>query len=339
MTALKAHEVEAWLRSKAKDFRFFLVYGPDSGLVNERCALLSKLSGKDAQISKLDGDAVANDQALLMDEAYAIGLFGGTKIIWLIEGAKQIHDLIEPLLNEPPPDTALIVEAGELKPSSALRKLFEAAKNAAALPCYADDVRDLARLVDEEMRAANLTIDDAAKRLLLDNLGGDRLATRQELKKLALYAYGQETITPEDVMAVSGDVSALALDAILDELGLGETDHVIAETQRHLAHGTHASVLLTLALRHMLMLQLLRFEVDNGRTTHEAIKSASPPIFFKRQPKIERQLVLWPLPKIEAALEILNNAVLKTRQLPTVTDTLCERALMDVAGMARERTV
>lgn len=337
MAALKAHEVDNYLRRGAKDARCFLVYGPDTGLVNERCMALSLLAGKDAVTAKLEGDAIAADPNILMDEAYSIGLFGGTKVIWLREGAKQFHDIIEPLLAEPPPDVTLIVEAGELKPSAALRKLFEASKNAIALPCYADDARDLARIIDEELRAAGMKIEDAARRALTENLGGDRLATRQELRKLALYAHGQDTITLEDVMAVSGDVSALALDGILDELGLGEADSAITEAQRHLAHGTHGSVLLNFALRHMLTLQLLRNEVDQGRNPHEAIKSASPPIFFKRQPKIERQLVMWPLPKIEAALEILNDAVLKTRQMPFVTDALAERALMDVAMMAKER--
>jgi DNA polymerase-3 subunit delta len=337
MAALKAHEVDAWLRRGAKNVHCFLVYGPDTGLVNERCSALSRLAGADAAVTKLEGDAIAADPNVLMDEAYSIGLFGGTKVLWLREGSKQFHDIIEPLLNEPPQAVTLIVEAGELKPSAALRKLFEASKNAIALPCYADDARDLARLIDEELQAAGMQIEPVAKQALVENLGGDRLATRQELRKLALYAHGQDTVTLEDVLAVSGDVSALALDGILDELGLGEADNVITETQRHLAHGTHGSVLLNLALRHMLTLQLLRNEVDQGRTTHEAIKSASPPIFFKRQPKIERQLVMWPLPKIDAALEVLNDAVLKTRQMPFVTDALAERALMDVAMMAKER--
>lgn len=338
MTALKAHEVEAFLRRGAKDLRCFLVYGPDQGLVHERCAELVKLiGGAGASAKKFDGDQIAADPATLLDEAQSSGLFGEKPLLWLRAGGKQIHELIEPLLQDPPPDMALIVEAGELKPSAALRKLFEGAKNALALPCYADDARDLARLIDEELREAGFAIEADAKRVLIENLGGDRLATRQEIKKLCLYALGNDTITLEDVAAVSGDVSALALDAILDELGLGQTPHVLAETQRHIAHGTHASVLLNLALRHMMTLQLLRYDVDNGRATAEAIKSASPPIFFKRQPKIERQLVLWSLPKIERALEVLNEAVLKTRQLPEVTNIVAERALMDVAALAQAR--
>ena len=195
----------------------------------------------------------------------------------------------------------------------------------------------MSRLIDEELREAGLTIEADARRALLDNLGGDRLATRQELKKLCLYAHGQKEIGLADILAVTGDVSALAFDGIFDELGLGQNEHVLIETHRNIAHGTPGAVLLNLAMRHMMTLQLLRFEVDRGRTTSEAIKSASPPIFFKRQPVIERQLVLWSLTKIDKALEVLSEAVLKTRQLPHIATALSERALMDVAGLAKER--
>ena len=43
-----------------------------------------------------------------------------------------------------PFDNPLIVEAGNLRPNSGLRKLFETHKSAAALPCYSDE-RTLAR--------------------------------------------------------------------------------------------------------------------------------------------------------------------------------------------------
>lgn len=337
MTALKAHEVDAFLKKRG-EFPFTLVYGPDRGLVNERCALLAKKAGADeASLVRLEGERIAADPALLDDEARAISLFGGPRVIWLRVDGKAVEEPLENLLSDPPRDVTLIVEAGDLKPSSALRKLFEKEKIAIALPCYSDDARALGQLINDELAQANISIEPDAKHALIENLGGDRLATRQELQKLCLYALQAGNITLADIFEVSGDVSALALDGILDQLGIGETSHALSETGRHLAEGTHASVLLTTALRHMLMLQALRYDVDEGRTTSDAIRSASPPIFFKRQPLIERQLVLWSLPKIEHALNLLYEAVLKTRQLPQIANALCERAILDVALLAKGR--
>ena len=109
-----------------------------------------------------------------------------------------------------------MIEAGDLKRNAALRTVCERAKGAVAIPCYADGERDIGRLIDEELRAAALTMSPDARAALIPLLGGDRRASRAELRKLMLYAHGQQTIEIDDVMAVVADASALALDALVD---------------------------------------------------------------------------------------------------------------------------
>ena len=62
---------------------------------------------------------------------------------------------------------------------------------------------------------------------------GRRRAAR--LRKLALYAHGQERVTVEDVMAVVADASALALDNVIDAAFAGKLADV--ETQFAKARG------------------------------------------------------------------------------------------------------
>ena len=109
-----------------------------------------------------------------------------------------------------------MIEAGDLRRNAPLRALCERAKNAAALPCYADSERDRARLIDDEMRAAGLTLAPDARALLIPLLGGDRAASRNEIRKLALYARGRGEVSVDDVTAVVSDASALALEDIVD---------------------------------------------------------------------------------------------------------------------------
>ena len=80
-----------------------------------------------------------------------------------------------------------MIDAGELGGNSSLRRLIEGAKNAAALPCYRDEGRDLAAFVDRELAARHLTLDSDARAHLLEHVGADRALTRAELDKLALY--------------------------------------------------------------------------------------------------------------------------------------------------------
>ena len=73
--------------------------------------------------------------------------------------------------------------------------MFEAAKNAAAIPCYADTARDLAGVVRDAMKAEGLTIAAEAVEEAVARLGSDRGITRRELEKLALYARDAGKVT------------------------------------------------------------------------------------------------------------------------------------------------
>ena len=66
------------------------------------------------------------------------------------------------------------------------------------------------------MRAADLAIAPDARAALMPLLGGDRRASRAELRKLVLYPRGKERIEVDDILAVVADASALAIDALID---------------------------------------------------------------------------------------------------------------------------
>src|SRR5437667_197208 len=89
-----------------------------------------------------------------------------------------------------------------------------------------DDPADpfsVARLDGDELPAAGLAIAPEARAALVPLLGGDRLASRSEIRKLALYARGKNRVELDDVMAVVADASALALDALIDAAFAGRT--------------------------------------------------------------------------------------------------------------------
>src|SRR5262249_61783172 len=100
-------------------------------------------------------------------------------------GGRNIASAVEPVINAPSSECRVIIEAGNLSKSAPLRAVCEKSKVAATLPCYADNERALAQLVDEEMRAANLTIAADPRAALLDLIGGDRLASRNHVRKHA----------------------------------------------------------------------------------------------------------------------------------------------------------
>ena len=157
-----------------------------------------------------------------------------------------------------------MIEAGELRPESPLRKACERAKTAVAIGCYPDGERDLAKLIDDELRVSNLRIAADARAALMALLGGDRQASRNELKKLALYSHGKGEVTLDDVMAVVADASELKIDPIVDGAFAGKPDLVETEFAKAMVAGTYPGMIISAAQRQAAWLHKTALAVAEG---------------------------------------------------------------------------
>ncbi len=208
---IAASRVDQFIRSPDPDVRAILIYGPDGGLIRERSDMLARQIVDDLddpfRVAELDPAALKDDPARFADEAAAIAMTGGRRVVRLRSAGDRQAIVIADFLSDPLGDSLILVEAGELAPRSALRKAFETSKIAAALPCYPDEGSALGKVIGETAAALGLTMEPAALRYLAAVLGGDRLMTRSEIDKLALYM-GDETLV---TLAHVGPVSATPL--------------------------------------------------------------------------------------------------------------------------------
>src|SRR5271163_1891170 len=195
MVAIKPADVDAFVARPDPARPVVLVFGPDTGLVSERVNALIKASVDDPNdpfaLARLESEDIGAEPSRLVEEAQTIPLFGGRRAVWVKAGNRNIAPAVEALLGAGTLECRVIIEAGDLRRNAPLRTLCERAKNAAALPCYADTEKDRARLIEDEMRAAGLTLAPDARALLIPLLGGDRGASRSETGWHALCGRGR----------------------------------------------------------------------------------------------------------------------------------------------------
>ncbi len=341
MVALKTSDIDRFMARPDPSRPVILVFGQDAGLVRERVDALVKSAVDNPNdpfsLVRLDGDELAADPARLVDEANTIPLFGGRRAVWVKATARNIVPAIEALLAAPAPDCRVVIEAGDLRKTAPLRTVVERAKAGAAIPCYADGERDVARLIDDEMRAAGLTIAPDARALLLPLLGGDRQASRSELRKIALYAHGQKEVSLDDVMAVVADASGLALDGVVDAVFAGKTAEAETQYARAQAAGTAPGTILSAAARQLAQLHRMRLAVDEGTPPASAVEGARPPLHFRRKTLVEAALKTWTAPRLLRVMQQLADAVLETRRQPALADAIAQRTLLSIAVNARRR--
>ena len=342
MAQIKSHEFSGFVRREGTPYRIVLVYGPDRGLVSERAAQVAAKTGVDLKddfaVLKLEASDLSGDPGRLADEFGAISLFGGDRLVWL-RNAGNDRGLLEALTavtQTDPGSSHLLIEAGDLKKGSGLRKTVENAKTALAIPCYSDDARGIQTLIDEELGNAGLSIQNDARQRLSQLLGGDRLASRNELRKLALYCHGTATVTDTDVIETMGDVAALSVDDAIDAVFSGDPVRLEAALERILASKTSVFLVLRGCIVQFEQLDAMRSLVENhNRQPAQAMTEKGRGIHFKRKPVVERALRHWRLAAINREMRRLADAVLETRRRPQLEAAIARQALLRVCLLSR----
>ena len=337
MAQKKAHEVDSFLSRPSSSFPVVLLYGPDKGLVSERArryAEATKLPLDDPfAVIRMEADEIDADPSKLADEARTISMFGGERLIWVknAAGQKKFAEAIKLLATEPPRETFVLVEAGDLKKGVALRSAVENASAGMALPCYTDDARGIDGVIDDVLAEWRMQITLDGRQLLRTSLGGDRLATRGELEKLCLYARGKERIDIDDVREAVGDVAGLSTDEVIDAVISGDLARFEIAFDRVVKSGTAPFLLLNTAMRQFQQVQNLRHIVDTERKSASVVVAgARPPIFFNRKKLVETAVSRWSGEGLSRVMERLQRAVLESRQNAALSVPIIRQCLLAI---------
>lgn len=339
--ALRGREIDGYLAKPDPSRPIILLYGPDTGLVHERADALAASAVDDPSdpfsLIRLDGDELAAEPSRLVDEAMTIPLFGGRRAIRIRAGGKNFSSGIDTLAQMQLKDCRIVIEAGELRPDAPLRKACERAKTAVAIACYPDTERDLTRLVDDELRTFDLRISQDARTTLVQLLGGDRQASRNEIRKLALYARGEREVTVDHVMAIVTDASGLALDAIIDSAFSGRPADVETVFTKAIASGVYPGAVMVTAQRHAAQLHKTRLSVDDGQSISSAVESGFPRLHFSRKAAVEIALQNATIERLLKTIAQLAEAAFEMRKQSDLAVAIAQRALMSVAVNTRRR--
>jgi DNA polymerase-3 subunit delta len=338
---IKSHLADRFVASPPGTLTAALFYGPDQGMVRERAGRLAKHVVPDLndpfRVAELDEAALDSDPARLWDEAAALSMIGGRRVVRVRGVGNGLAKDFERFLSDPKGDALIVVEAGELTKSAALRRVFEEADNAAAIACYPDNERDLEEVVRSALKAFGLGIEPDALDYAVSRLGSDRGVTRSELEKLALYAMDEKMVTQAHVAAVMGDESELRMDETFDAAGEGNYASLDVSLSRLWAAGTSPVGVLRQAMTHFQRLLLVRAESDDGNDVKAAMRKLRPPVHFAREASFRGQISRWTAARLEDALTHLYEAeaLVKTTAVPA--EAACGRALLSVAALANAR--
>jgi DNA polymerase-3 subunit delta len=294
MKASKANIGRA-IDQPAPDVRFYLFHGQDESQSRALAARLLESLGATKFI--VAAGAVKSDPASLVDEAAAMSLFGGKRVVWIEPANKDIEEGVIALLEGPGPESAVIGIAGALPKTSALLKLAEASPLALAYASYVLEGQDAERMVIDLGRRYGLKVSPPLAARLAQSAGHDQAIVAQELQKLAIYINASPQAPKEldhaAVDEVGADVAEGDFQRLADLALGGHIGELTEELMRLPASGSDAVPVVRSLQRRLLMLAPLRARVERGERVDGVMTSAGRAMFWKDKAKVQAMLSKW----------------------------------------------
>lgn len=309
-----------------------LIYGTDAMRVAlKRQQLLEALLGpaadEEMRLTRLNGGDLRKDPALLLDAMKSVGFFPGARAVFVEEANENAAPAILSALGDwQPGDAQIIITAGGLKPTSKLRKTFEAHPNAYAVGIY--DNPPTRAEIESALTEAGFEIPPPDVMGVLADLAQaiDPGDFRQTLEKLSLYKWQDPSpVTTEDILACAPTSTEAAVDDVLMVVAEARAQDIGPMMQKLVAQGANPVGLCIGAMRHF-------------RALHRAAcdTSGRPTIFGPNRDRMLAQSRQWGAVKLETALTMLTDTDLQLRSAGQHAPgmALVERAFIRLAMLA-----
>ncbi|MEL7092250.1 MAG: DNA polymerase III subunit delta [Pseudomonadota bacterium] len=329
---LNTGQANAFFAKPDREAAGLLIYGSDAMRVALKrqevvAALVGPEGEEEMRLTRIAATDLRAEPAAVQDALKAIGFFPGPRVA-LVEGATEPNAplLIDALEAWAPGDATLVITAGTLKPTSKLRKAFEAHPKAYAAGIY--DTPPSRDEIERDLGGAGLVnVPQDAMHALMDLARalepGD---FRQTVEKLGLYKRGDAIpLSAEDIAACAPASIEADVDDVLLVVADGDTRAIGPVMQRLQAQGVNPVTLCIGAMRHF-------------RTLHRAAcdSSGRPQIWGPHRDRMMAQARKWGPAKLETALTVLTDTDLTLRSAGQNAPALAlvERAFIRLAMLA-----
>lgn len=316
--------------------RGVLLYGPNAALIEQRLQAITKKllpQGDDGfNVVSITPDQIKQTSSLLADELATMSFFGGRKVILFKDVDDKHVTTLTDALSLPPSEHYLILLADELSARSALRLWAEKDKAIAALPCYEYDLRDMARILQQNAQAQNAKLDRDASDMLVQVLGTQAEFIPLTIARLIDYAgTTPAVITAEMVRACCVDQT----DATTDDLIQDVMNAQIAPLQRHLQHyygaGENSVGLLRMMQNYLYRLKSVKASLAAGQSSEQALMALKPPVFFKQKQSFLQHVQRWSETALDRWLAALLETEAACKQTGAPDELLVRHLLLEMA--------
>lgn len=315
-------QVDNFLKKVAETEIFgCLVFGPEADLVSYRSEIISKKIIADLSdpflVVNLSKQRIAADPAILVDEFMAMPMFGDRKLIMVKDVDLATTQALKLLfsnhsLQQQKIGNFLLIQAGDLEKSSALRKLCEDSQKFAAIACYQENTITTKRFIAEELQKRGLKFSTKVLEMLSEQCGTNRQMIISEVDKLDTFL-GQEKLVNESVIEnLNGAEAEVSMNELVMSFASKNFTQSLLVTEKLFRGGAEIVVMLRFLSGYFQKLYLSKIEIEQDKISVEEVIRRRQ-IFFKIENQFRKNLqdleikfiiqVLDQLEKLEAMVK------------------------------------
>jgi len=186
-------------------------------------------------------------------------------------------------------DNFILIQAGDLDKSSALRKLVEESQFLMAIPCYEEDVASLRKSISEMLVENEIIAENEIINLIIKNFGKDRNLIINEINKIKTYLGEEKNLTLE----VFNKIISLKQDDNLQDFAMQfaskNYELCFLRAERALESGNESILMVRSLINYFSKLYNAKVLIEkSGKRVDDAVKSAQ--IFYKIETDFRRNL-------------------------------------------------
>jgi DNA polymerase III subunit delta len=290
----------------------YLLFGEEEFLLERALRRLEKAlteEGQDA-VHRVVQEAPEVSPEEFFAQARVSTLWGSRQLLVLrrVETYRaEALNAVAAYLDHPAPRSLVVLTAPSLKAREVERHpvFGRLLKDEAALGFFRLREGDLLPWLTREATRLGKTLTPAAAQRLVEVVGDNLSELHQELKKLALFAGSEATLTPQQVSQLASHSRSYSIFALTDALGEPALPRRLAALDHLLDLGEPPARILTMLARQLRLLIRYKEAAPQARPADLAKLLKLPPGIVK---KLGRQAQHFSLPALQAHLELLHQA-------------------------------
>lgn len=273
-------------------YSIFLLYGANEGLKEESISNFFTKEYK-GNILKYDEQEVIKNEIDFIISLTNESLFDDKKLIIISRVTEKITSLITQLVEKKIKDIIIVLNCGILEKKSKLRNLFEKSNYLICIPFYEDNYKSLKIYIEKFIKDKKINISQEMINILIERSKGDRANLKNELIKIENLFQTKKNISNHDIQKITNLVGNYSIFELSDCYLIKNKKKIINILNENNFNNEDCILIIRTILNKTKKILKIKNELNKNNNINQVINSHKPPIFWKDQEIVKKQVESW----------------------------------------------